>query len=42
MASPLPSGHCVTRWSKLDTTWRGVRVRDHNDADPWQEQRHWF
>jgi DMSO/TMAO reductase YedYZ molybdopterin-dependent catalytic subunit len=20
--------HCVTRWSKLDTTWRGVLVRD--------------
>jgi len=20
--------HCVTRWSKLDTAWRGVRVRD--------------
>ena len=20
--------HCVTRWSKLDTTWRGVAVRD--------------
>lgn len=20
--------HCVTRWSKLDTVWRGVRVRD--------------
>jgi DMSO/TMAO reductase YedYZ molybdopterin-dependent catalytic subunit len=20
--------HCVTRWSKLDTSWRGVRVRD--------------
>ena len=20
--------HCVTRWSKFDTTWRGVRVRD--------------
>jgi DMSO/TMAO reductase YedYZ molybdopterin-dependent catalytic subunit len=20
--------HCVTRWSKLDTTWRGVRLRD--------------
>jgi DMSO/TMAO reductase YedYZ molybdopterin-dependent catalytic subunit len=20
--------HCVTRWSKLDTEWRGVRVRD--------------
>jgi DMSO/TMAO reductase YedYZ molybdopterin-dependent catalytic subunit len=20
--------HCVTRWSKLDTTWLGVRVRD--------------
>jgi DMSO/TMAO reductase YedYZ molybdopterin-dependent catalytic subunit len=20
--------HCVTRWSKLDTPWRGVRVRD--------------
>ena len=20
--------HCVTRWSKLDTIWRGVRVRD--------------
>lgn len=20
--------HCVTRWSKLDTTWVGVRVRD--------------
>src|SRR5215212_4141007 len=101
--------HCVTRWSKLDTTWTGPLVRDvldlaevkpsgthlmahsyegkplehdhgaplrlivprryfwksakflrklevmsqdrmgfwelngyHNDADPWQEQRHWF
>jgi DMSO/TMAO reductase YedYZ molybdopterin-dependent catalytic subunit len=20
--------HCVTRWSKLDTAWRGVRVRE--------------
>src|SRR4029077_8032304 len=20
--------HCVTRWSKLDTTWTGVAVRD--------------
>src|SRR3954464_6174445 len=20
--------HCVPRWSKLDTTWTGVRVRD--------------
>src|SRR3954452_20536788 len=20
--------HCVTRWSKLDITWTGVRVRD--------------
>jgi DMSO/TMAO reductase YedYZ molybdopterin-dependent catalytic subunit len=20
--------HCVTRWSKLDTTWTGVRFRD--------------
>jgi len=20
--------HCVTRWSKFDTAWRGVRVRD--------------
>jgi DMSO/TMAO reductase YedYZ molybdopterin-dependent catalytic subunit len=20
--------HCVTKWSKLDTTWRGVRVAD--------------
>jgi DMSO/TMAO reductase YedYZ molybdopterin-dependent catalytic subunit len=20
--------HCVTRWSKLDTAWRGARVRD--------------
>src|SRR2546421_10461913 len=20
--------HCVTRWSKLDTAWTGVRVRD--------------
>jgi DMSO/TMAO reductase YedYZ molybdopterin-dependent catalytic subunit len=20
--------HCVTRWSKLDTAWRGVRLRD--------------
>src|SRR3712207_1676965 len=20
--------HCVTRWSKLDTTWRGVLLRD--------------
>ena len=19
--------HCVTRWSKFDTRWRGVRVR---------------
>jgi DMSO/TMAO reductase YedYZ molybdopterin-dependent catalytic subunit len=24
--------HCVTRWSKLDTTWTGVRVRDVLDA----------
>src|SRR5215212_9426443 len=63
--------HCVTRWSKLDTTWTGLLVPKryfwksakflrqlevmsedrmgfwelngyHNDADPWQEQRHWF
>ena len=20
--------HCVTKWSKFDTTWTGVRVRD--------------
>jgi DMSO/TMAO reductase YedYZ molybdopterin-dependent catalytic subunit len=20
--------HCVTKWSKFDTTWKGVRVRD--------------
>ncbi|MGZ4200888.1 MAG: sulfite oxidase-like oxidoreductase [Thermoleophilaceae bacterium] len=29
--------HCVTRWSKLDTAWRGVRVRDvleRADAKP--------
>ena len=24
--------HCVTRWSKLDTPWRGVAVRDVLDA----------
>lgn len=24
--------HCVTTWSKLDTTWTGVRVRDFLDA----------
>jgi len=24
--------HCVTKWSKLDTTWHGVRVRDLLDA----------
>lgn len=24
--------HCVTTWSKLDTTWTGVRVRDFFDA----------
>ena len=20
--------HCVTKWSKFDTTWTGVRLRD--------------
>ena len=24
--------HCVTKWSKFDTVWRGVRVRDLLDA----------
>lgn len=24
--------HCVTTWSKLDTTWTGVRVRDFLEA----------
>jgi DMSO/TMAO reductase YedYZ molybdopterin-dependent catalytic subunit len=24
--------HCVTKWSKFDTTWTGVRVRDVLDA----------
>jgi DMSO/TMAO reductase YedYZ molybdopterin-dependent catalytic subunit len=24
--------HCVTKWSKFDTTWTGVRVRDLLDA----------
>ena len=24
--------HCVTKWSKFDTRWRGVRVRDVLDA----------
>jgi DMSO/TMAO reductase YedYZ molybdopterin-dependent catalytic subunit len=24
--------HCVTRWSKLDTQWKGVRMRDVIDA----------
>ena len=24
--------HCVTKWSKFDTTWTGVRVRDLFDA----------
>ena len=24
--------HCVTKWSKFDTTWRGVRVRDLLEA----------
>lgn len=26
--------HCVTRWSKLDTTWTGVRFRDFLDHIP--------
>jgi DMSO/TMAO reductase YedYZ molybdopterin-dependent catalytic subunit len=26
--------HCVTRWSKLDTTWEGVRFRDFLDHIP--------
>lgn len=29
--------HCVTKWSKLDTDWHGVRVvdfMDHVDVDP--------
>jgi DMSO/TMAO reductase YedYZ molybdopterin-dependent catalytic subunit len=25
--------HCVTRWSKLDTTWEGVSVRDLVDKE---------
>ena len=24
--------HCVTKWSKFDTVWRGVRVRDLLEA----------
>jgi DMSO/TMAO reductase YedYZ molybdopterin-dependent catalytic subunit len=26
--SLLTDIHCVTKWSKFDTTWKGVRVRD--------------
>ncbi len=26
--------HCVTRWSKLDTEWEGVRFRDFLEAVP--------
>src|SRR5215207_4119989 len=26
--SPTFDIHCVTKWSKFDTTWTGVRVRD--------------
>lgn len=26
--------HCVTRWSKLDTVWEGVRFRDFLEAVP--------
>lgn len=26
--------HCVTRWSKLDTVWEGVRFRDFIEAVP--------
>ena len=29
--------HCVTKWSKFDTVWRGVRVRDLLDAAGVQE-----
>ena len=25
--------HCVTKWSKFDTSWTGVRVRDLLDRD---------
>ncbi len=32
--------HCVTMWSKFDTTWTGVRVRDLLDrAKPLEEAR---
>ena len=27
-ASPTVDIHCVTKWSKFDTTWTGVRLRD--------------
>lgn len=29
--------HCVTKWSKFDTVWRGVRVRDLLDVAGVQE-----
>lgn len=33
--------HCVTRWSKLDTAWRGVRVADLLESyPPLPEARH--
>ncbi|WP_205698061.1 molybdopterin-dependent oxidoreductase [Conexibacter sp. SYSU D00693] len=33
--------HCVTRWSKFDTAWRGVRVRDLLDrAQPFAGAEH--
>lgn len=33
--------HCVTKWSKFDTTWTGVRLRDLYDlAGPQPDVRH--
>ncbi len=35
--------HCVTRWSKLDTVWEGVRFRDflaHAGVEPLPEARY--
>lgn len=34
--------HCVTRWSKLDTTWRGVRVRDLLERAGLTEKAHYL
>ena len=45
--TPTVDVHCVMKWSKLDTTWRGddepgfwETYGYHDYGDPWNEQRY--